>query len=458
MVTVVRPEWVVVPGERGPEARPDLAVAVEGTRIIEVGERVANGDRTIEAPGAVLLPGLINGHTHLGTSPLGRGVVEDVSYAGVPFYMAVAPITGLPYEPEFREELRALMAADVAALLRSGTTCVVNQNAVDAEWLLAFLTECGIRAYSGPILPSSPTARGTLGPDGRIIREAAAEATLRSELAAALALHKRFDQGAGGRIRVLVGPASAETCPDDLLVEMARLNADWGVPLTLHLAQSEHDVAQAEAMFGKSSTAHLADLGLLGPNLIAAHGSLLTDDDVRLLAEAGATIAHCATRKAREGVFSPFASFRERGLRVIIANDAFNTDLIHELRAAAMFGKLAIGSSARPTAAETLAAATSEAADALRAPDLGRIEPGARADLTLVDLTSPFTWPVLDPVASVVYYATGADVRTVWVDGQPLVEDGRITALDWPAIATKARAAGDRLWAVARERGRLRGR
>ncbi|GIW08760.1 MAG: ethylammeline chlorohydrolase [Dehalococcoidia bacterium] len=458
MVTVVRPEWVVIPGERGPIARSGLAVAFEDRSIIAVGERIPNGDVTIDAPGAVLLPGLINGHTHLGTSPLGRGVIEDVSYEGLPFYMAVSPITGLPYEPEFREELRVLMAADVAANIRSGTTCVVNQNAVDADWLLSLLTESGIRAYSGPILPSSPKARGTLGPDGRIVREAEAEETLRRELADAVALHERWDQGVQGRIHVLVGPASAETCPDDLLLEMARLNAAWGVPLTLHLAQSEHDVAQAQAMFGTSSTAHLADLGLLGPNLIAAHGSLLSDDDVRLLAEAGATIAHCATRKAREAVFSPFISYIERGLRVIIANDAFNTDLIQEIRSAAMFGKLALGSSARPSAADALAAATSEAAAALGAPDLGRIEVGARADLTLVDLSSPFAWPVFDPIASLVYYATGADVRSVWVDGAPLVHDGRLLTLDWPAIAAKARAAGDRLWAVAVERGRLRRR
>ncbi|GIW11362.1 MAG: ethylammeline chlorohydrolase [Dehalococcoidia bacterium] len=355
------------------------------------------GDQTIEAPGSVLLPGLINAHTHLGVSPLGRGLVEDRDSRRVPFYMAIAAVTSIAYEPDFAAELHALMAAELAGLIRSGVTTVVSTNAAEVGWLLGALDAAGIRAYAGPIVPSVPQARGITDDTGQAVRLAATAEQLRADIATARALHQQYDQGPAGRLRVLVGPASAETCPDPFLVELADLNRQWGVPLTLHLAQSDYDVAEAQRRFGGSSARHLHDLGILGPNLIAAHGSLLSEDDLALLRQAGASIAHCASRKAKEGVFSPFQRYVEQGVRVVLATDAFTTDFIEEVRWAAVLGKLAFGSTARPTAASTLAAATLEAAAALGRADLGRIAPGLKADLTLVDLTNLFVAPVRDP-------------------------------------------------------------
>jgi cytosine/adenosine deaminase-related metal-dependent hydrolase len=453
--TVIRPAWVVLPSERGPAAQAGLAVAIEDDRVVAVGERLPAGETTVEAPASLLLPGLINSHTHLGVSPLGRGIVEDRDYRSVPFYMAISAVTGVAYEPPFADELHALMEADLAGLLRSGVTTVVNANAAEVGWLIDLLIRAGVRAYSGPILPGSTQARGALDERGAIVRVAPPEERLRQELAAAIALHDRYDQGPAGRVRVLVGPASAETCPDALLIEMAALNRRWGVPLTLHLAQSEHDVAEAHRLFGATSTAHLRDLGVLGSNVIAAHGSLLSDDDVAILREAGATVAHCASRKAKEGVLSPFQRFVDAGLRVVLANDSFTTDFVEELRLAAMLGKIASGTAARPTAASTLGAATSDAADALGRPDLGRIAPGAKADLTLVSLASPFVAPVRDPIASFVYYASGSDVTHVWVDGAPVVAERRLLTLDEGAVFLRAQQAASRLWQIARDRGAL---
>lgn len=453
--TAIRPEWVAVPGEAGPAAVAGRTVVIEGDRIAEVSDHPIAGDRVIEAPGCVLIPGLVNGHTHIGVSPIGRGVVEDADFSGRPFYMAVSAVTGIAYEPEFRDELHALFAAELAGLIRGGVTCIINQNAVEAGHLLGLLDTSGLRAYSGPILPASPLARGTLDAGGRIVREAVPADMLRGEIDAAIGLHQQYDQGLAGRIRVIVGPASAEICPDEFLLEMAELNRKWGVPLTLHLAQSEHDVRQAHQMFGKTSTGHLADLGLVGPNLIAAHGSLLSEDDVNILREGGATIAHCASRKAKEGVFSPFQSYLDRGLRVILANDGFTTDFLEEIRQAAMFGKLAIGSTSRPNAASTLAAATSAAGEALGRTDIGRIEPGAKADLVLVSLSSPFVAPVLDPLVSLVYYASGQDVRSAWVDGRQVLDDGHLTTMDLDATMRRGAEAAATIWRVARERGRI---
>jgi cytosine/adenosine deaminase-related metal-dependent hydrolase len=455
-VTVIRPEWVVLPSDSGPVAREGQAVAIEDGRIVAVRPTIPFADRVVEAPGCVLIPGLINSHTHLGVSPLGRGIVEDRDYADVPFYMAIAGVTGIAYEEHFAPELHALMEADVVGLLRSGVTTVVNTNAVEHEFLFQLLDRSGIRAFSGPIVPSSTSARGAVDELGNVVRVDSPEAIFRAEIDAAIVLHDRFDQGPDGRIRAIVGPASAETCPDPFLVEMAALNRQWDAPLTLHLAQSEYDVAQAQRMFGATATAHLHDIGVIGPSLIAAHGSLLTDDDIDCLRDAGATVAHCATRKAKEGVFSPFQRYLDRGLRVVLATDSFVTDFLEEIRLAAMIGKLAMGTAAKPTAAGALEAATAAAGDALGCHHLGRIEPGAAADLTLVSLRSPFVAPVRDPITSLVYYASGQDVTHVWVAGEPVVADGRLLTLDEQAILHRATVAAKRLWHIAKGRGRLK--
>jgi cytosine/adenosine deaminase-related metal-dependent hydrolase len=365
-------------------------------------------------------------------------------------------MSSLIYDPANRDELRALMASGVLALMRSGVTTIVNQNGADAAWLLELLIECGVRAYSGPNLPSSTQARGTVDAQGNVVRIPTAAEAARTDVEDIIALHAKYDQGLGGRVRVIAGPASAEICGDELLLALASLDKQWGVPLTLHLAQSEHDVAQSQTMFDKTSAAHLKDLGLLGPNLIAAHSSLLTEDDVQLFRESGATVAHCASRKAKEGVFGPFQRYVDSGVRVALGNDAFTLDFVEEVRLAAMFGKLATGTARKPTAANALSAATEAGADAVERKDLGRIEVGAKADLCLVDLTSPFVAPVRDPIMSFIYYASGADIRHVWTDGRRVVADGVCTTLDQQAILAKAIAAAEKIWRLAAERGILK--
>lgn len=454
--TVLRPQWVAVPGEFGPVAREGFDVAIQDDRIVAVGERLAKGDRTVDAPGCLLYPGMINAHTHIGASPLARGYLEDLDFTGLPFYMAVTPMSSILYEDEFGEELRALMTSDLLALLRSGVTTIVNQNGKDAGHLLGLLIETGMRAYSGPNLPSATTARGTVDAQGNVVRIPSPAEAIAIDLENVIALHEKYDQGSDGRVRVICGPASAEICGDEALLAMAKLNADWNVPLTLHLAQSEHDVRQSFQMFGKTSAAHLAELGLLGPNLIAAHSSLLSDDDVILFRDSGATVAHCASRKAKEGVFGPFQRYVDAGVRVALGNDAFTLDFVEEVRLAAMFGKLATGATRRPAAANALAAATEAGADAVGRNDLGRIEVGAKADVALVDLTGPFVAPVRDPIMSFIYYGSGKDIRSVWIDGQPVVADGVCVALDEADVMRKANEAAGRAWRAAKDRGILK--
>jgi cytosine/adenosine deaminase-related metal-dependent hydrolase len=197
---------------------------------------------------------------------------------------------------------------------------------------------------------------------------------------------------------------------------------------------------------------HLGRLGLLGGDLLAAHCLYATDGELDLLARSRTTVVNCPLVYARWGAAAPFHRFTARGVRTAIGTDQ-ERDFVLELRTAGLLSKLHAGQAHVASATEMLRAATLTGAEALGRADLGRIEPGARADLVVVDLGRPPLYPAFDPVASLVWHATGADVTAVVVDGEVLVENGRFVRGDEAAIRRDAAAAIERVWAAASARG-----
>jgi cytosine/adenosine deaminase-related metal-dependent hydrolase len=194
---------------------------------------------------------------------------------------------------------------------------------------------------------------------------------------------------------------------------------------------------------------------VLGPDVLVTHATYPDPEDLSLLREAGATVVHCPTRKAREAVLSTYVPYLEAGVRTALGTDAYNMDLVEDIKLAATLGKISAGSVARPTAHDVLLSATRQAADGLGRADLGRIAPGAKADLTMVRLDGPHHAPVLDPLRSLVYYSSGSDVDTVLVDGRVLLRGGRATLVDERGLRAAAETAAQRLWQAARQRGAL---
>ena len=193
--------------------------------------------------------------------------------------------------------------------------------------------------------------------------------------------------------------------------------------------------------------------GLLTERLICAHATYLPEADFAPMAASGASVAHCASRKAREARLTPFVQLLDAGIRVTVGTDAFNADLVAELGVVGDLAKVSVGTPARPTAGEVLDAATSVAAEVLGYRGVGTITPGSLADLVAVDLSSPTTWPVYDPVRALVYYSTGKDVDMVMVDGRILVEDHRARGLDLHKAAAAAEAACREIWGAAERKG-----
>ena len=219
----------------------------------------------------------------------------------------------------------------------------------------------------------------------------------------------------------------------------------WGAPT--HLAQSRAEVETISARHGGRTPAEYLDwLGLLAPDLMAAHCIACTDDDLRLMSARGITVLNCPRVFARAGTAAAFGRFAGAGLRTLVGTDGYNMDLLGELNAASLISKVGACDAAVASSANLGEAVTATAADCVGRPDLGRIEPGAKADLTVVDLSPPMLHPFSDPFRGLVALANRAAVAQVVVDGRVVIDDGRLASGDEQAICAAGSAAVERIW------------
>jgi guanine deaminase len=278
---------------------------------------------------------------------------------------------------------------------------------------------------------------------------------------------RRWHGSAEGRVRVAVAPTIPNQATDELLDGCAALTREYGVGFHTHLAESKVQVVESRRRWGKSIVARLADHRVVGPGFVGAHSVWLDDDDIRMLADAGAAVAHNPGSNLRLGVgIAPVREMLDRGLAVGLGTDgstcADNQNLFEALRIASVISTVRFPhETARWLDADTVwGLATTGTARVLgQAGDLGALAPGRKADLVLLRTDSVFLRPLADPVKALVYSETGASVDTVLVDGRVVVEQGRVTTVDEARIYARAQEAADRqreraadAWALA---GRL---
>jgi cytosine/adenosine deaminase-related metal-dependent hydrolase len=289
---------------------------------------------------------------------------------------------------------------------------------------------------------SSPDARA--GADGTV-RYGADDG--QAGLAVWEALHQRWHGHSNGRLRLAMSPHATDTCGPDLLRACAVLARERGVKLTTHVAQSPEEVATIAARHdGRTPAEYLDWLGLLTPELLAAHCIASTDDDLRLMAARGATVLNCPRVWARSGTVASFARFAEFGVRTAIGTDGYNLDLLGELNAASTISKIVAGRADVATAPELIDAVTVQAAAAIGRPDLGTLAAGSTADITVVDLSDPMLQPIHDPRRGLIALATRANIDLVVVDGDVRVAGGRYQGGDEAAIAEAGAAAIRKIW------------
>jgi 5-methylthioadenosine/S-adenosylhomocysteine deaminase len=429
---LIRPRWTVRVEPKG-VVEEDFALAIDGGRIVAV-LPAAEADRRFspaarhDRPTHVLMPGLVNAHTHAAMS-LFRGLADDLPlerWLKAHVWPAEARWVG----PELVGDGTRLA---IAEMLMGGITCFSDMYYypdVTGEVAVA----SGIRAVLGMIALEFPTAWARDAED--YIRKG-------------LEVHDRFK--GEPLITTSFAPHAPYSVSDATLARIRQLADELDVPIHTHLHETAFEISDSVAATGRRPLERLLSLGLVTPAFIGVHATQLTREEIAALATAGASVVHCprSNLKLASGA-CPVAELLRAGVNVALGTDgaASNNrlDLWSELQTAALLGKHAAGDATAVPAADALAMATINGARALNlADEIGSLTPGKAADVICVDLSGIEHQPVLDPLSHLVYSASRHDVSDVWVAGEHLVANGELVRLDGASIGAAAERWGRRL-------------
>jgi cytosine/adenosine deaminase-related metal-dependent hydrolase len=424
-------------------------------RIHYVGERYdGEVDRTIDAAGCLISPGLIDMHALMDVGihpiiqdrPRERGMYRPESWVRDP-----------EARPVFNEaEVRAGAEQTLLVLLRSGVTTFCGITAMvfkrwfdplwEPEVYLEVAVRYGLRAYLSHHFRAGAHYVAADGAQGTVWDEAKGFEGLEHNIRFIERYHGKFN----GRIGGLLFPYTCDQVTAPLLRATRQAATTLGVGIRLHFAQSEAEVAEiADKHGGKTPIEFLESLGFLGKDVMLTHclygrghrgGPWVSDDELAILADHQVTVTSCPWIYAmRGGYLNAFSRYLAAGVNVCLGTDTHPNDLIREMRYAAIMGKTAEGSASAATAQEVYNAVTLNAANFLGRNDIGRLAPGCKADITVVDLERVALGPYDDPIRTLVYFASLADVKHVFVDGRQLVQDGRCTVADEKEVLSRAR-------------------
>ena len=386
------------------------AIAAPGT---------VDADRTLDADDGLVIPGLVNAHTHVAMT-LFRGSADDKQLDDW-LQEDIWPV-----EAELQAgDVRAGAALGVAEMIRSGTTAFADMYFFMPE-VADVVEEAGVRARLG---------HGciTVGKDDEAAHE---------DFEAGLSFAREYSGAADGRVQTMFTPHSLTTVDEKFYREYVPEAREDGIPIHLHANETENEVGPLVEEYGKRPLAYADELGLLAEDSFIAHGVHVDESELELLAERETAVIHnpASNMKLASGM-APVQEMLDAGVPVGLGTDgaASNNDLdmFDEMRDAAMVGKLAAADARAVDAAAVVEMATAGSADAIGV-DSGRIEAGANADLAVLDLDAAHLTPRHDLLSHLVYAVKGSDVQHTICDGRVLMEDRELQTLDLDTVIDEA--------------------
>lgn len=404
-------------------------------------------DAVIEGAGLMVMPGLVNIHSHPSSEPMNKGFTDEVGTPGL--YNSSL----YEYLPIFRADADAVpscVRVAMSELLLSGVTTVADLSMAHPGWL-DLLAEAGMRVCIAPMFRSARW----FTKNGHVVEYEWDEKAGEKAMAEALALIERAEQHECGRLFGMVVPAQIDTCSETLLRESRQEAKARGVSWQIHAAQSVVEFHEITRRHGYTPIGWLDSMGLLSERAIIGHGIFLDDHpstpwhtrtDLSRLAETGTTVAHCPTVFARRGIaLKDIGRYRRAGVNLGLGTDTYPHNMLDEMRLAAYIARTQATDPRTLTSADLFHAATIGGATALGREDIGRLAVGCRADFSLVDVTHPRMRPARDPLRSLIYAAGDDALKAVYVDGRKVVENGEVLTMDYRAAAAHLHEAQKRI-------------
>ena len=457
---VIDAGWAwIASGDETAALQREVSIVVRHGRIEEVGRAVGRGLPRIDARTHLVLPGFISGHTHVASGTPTRGIIEG----GRSYQRPLELLDQLP-----DEDLDAVTAANLAELIRSGCTTTLDMSLSlrQAQSFVRVATRFRARGYPAPMIPGTRRLFDIWYRRTDAVLQDATTETLR-EIADARAFARMHARRNDGLIRPQMAAHATDTHTPDTMRALIQAARDVGEGLHLHLAQGARESATVQRLWGQSPVRWLDELGAFSMPCFGAHmAGVDWAADGPLLAARGVVYAHCPSAGGAGGDTQPWPEALAAGVPVNIGIDTHSNDYLENLKLAVLYGQaresLLRASSPvpvrRPTVADALRSATLVPAQALKRPDLGRLRPGAEADLVSIDVSGLLvgTGALPPEPLNLLLYGHGLSVRHVMTHGHVQVFHGRFIADDEEAVAARGGAVVRRLWATLEREGWFR--
>jgi len=398
----------------------DGFVAVSGNKIIAVGavaelEKEYQAKKIINAGNSIIMPGLINTHTHAAMAYF-RGLADDLPL-DVWLFNHIFPAEAKYVNEEFVKKSGELSCLE---MIKSGTTCFNDMYFFGQEILAEVVKRAGLRAR--------------LGLDLKVPGYSV-------ERVVELAKHFKGDEF----IEIVLAPHSVYVCPRDILEKVKQAAEVENLRIHIHVGETKKEVDDCKKAHGKTPVEYLDELGLLSDKLIAAHSVWLEGGDLEIYKNRGVKVAHCpaSNMKLASGA-APVKRLLELGITVGLGTDGVasnNTqDMFNEMKICALVHKLAALNPAVVGARQVVKMATINGAKAIGLDkEIGSLEIGKKADIITINLDQPHLSPLQDPYSHLVYCANGTDIDNVIINGKVIMKNRQVKTLDEEKILAEAR-------------------
>ena len=418
MITAIKDAWIVTQDPKRRVIRGDVVIG--GEKIVSVGKYKGKADREINASGDIVIPGLINTHTHVAMSVM-KGVVDDI-----PFPKFLEKVFKIDSD-RTDKDIEIGTKVGCAEMIRSGTTTFVDMY------------------YSEDVIAKATQEAGIRG----VLCWCVLDEEFTTQKGNPLKNCKSFYEKFKNEKKIIpgVGLQGVYVCNEETCKGAKAFSDEKNAPLTFHLSETRGEVNDHKKKTGKRPAEWLNDIGVLGKNAIAAHAAWLTMNEVKMMADAGMSIASCpvSNMKLATGGVAPIPDFIKSGVNVTIGTDGSTTNnslnMFEEMKILGLLQKSSRWDPTVAAAQELLDFATINAAKAIGMQDkLGSIEVGKYADLAILNTKLPNLRPLLPEniISNIIYSGSSSNVKTVMCQGDLVLENGKITTFNEEKILSES--------------------